>query len=76
MARFERSGARDAETTQGQGLVFIGTGLRVEALQAAVADCLMADGETLPPGDPFPAWDTFGIEETCEDEHLEPVPQT
>lgn len=29
VARFEPSGARDAGTTQGQELVFIGTALRV-----------------------------------------------
>ncbi|MGR4878641.1 GTP-binding protein [Streptomyces sp. LARHCF249] len=75
VARFEPSGARDADTAQGQELVFIGTGLRSEALQAALAGCLMADGETLPPGDPFPAWDTYGIDDACEHEHLEPVPQ-
>lgn len=60
VARFEPSGARDADTTQGQELVFIGTGLRPEALQAALTACLMADGERLPPHDPFPAWDTHG----------------
>lgn len=75
VARFEPSGARGADTTQGQELVFIGTGLRTEALRAAVAGCLMAERETLPPGDPFPAWDTFGIDDACEREHLEPVPQ-
>lgn len=75
VARFEPSGARDADTTQGQELVFIGTGLHTEALRAALAGCLMADGEALPPGDPFPAWDTFGIDDACEHEHLEPVPQ-
>ncbi|MFF3861475.1 GTP-binding protein [Streptomyces sp. NPDC002209] len=75
VARFEPSGARDADTTQGQELVFIGTGLRAEALQAALAGCLMADGEALPPGDPFPAWDTYGIDDACEHEHQEPALQ-
>ncbi|MFD7834634.1 GTP-binding protein [Streptomyces sp. NPDC059761] len=75
VASFEPSGARDADTTQGQELVFIGTGLRTEALQAALAGCLMADGEVLPQGDPFPAWDTYGIEDACEHEHPEPVLQ-
>lgn len=73
VARFEPSGARDADTGQGQELVFIGTGLRAEALRAALAGCLMADGETVPPQDPFPAWETFGIDEACAQEHPEAV---
>ncbi|MGW8884579.1 GTP-binding protein [Streptomyces sp. NPDC055749] len=75
VARFEPSGARDADSAQGQELVFIGTGLRTAALQAALTTCLMTDGEPLPRGDPFPTWDTFGIDDTCEHEHLEPAPQ-
>ncbi|WP_406731477.1 GTP-binding protein [Streptomyces sp. NBC_01794] len=75
VARFEPSGARDADSAQGQELVFIGTGLRTEALQAAVAECLMNDGECLPSVDPFPAWDTYGIDDACEHEHPELVPQ-
>lgn len=75
VARFEPSGTRDADTTQGQELVFIGTGLRAESLHAALGACLMADGESLPPGDPFPAWDTYGIDDACEHERLEPVLQ-
>lgn len=69
VARFEPSGARDtdtvqdADTVQGQELVFIGIGLRTEALRAALTGCLMAEGEPLPPVDPFPAWDTTGIDE-------------
>jgi hypothetical protein len=27
------------------------------------------DGERLPPVDAFPAWDTYGIDDTCEHEH-------
>ncbi|MFC0844020.1 GTP-binding protein [Streptomyces noboritoensis] len=73
VARFEPSGARDADTPQGQELVFIGTGLRTEALQSALTNCLMAEGETPPPDDPFPAWDTYGIDGTCEHEHPEPT---
>ncbi|WP_328676769.1 GTP-binding protein [Streptomyces sp. NBC_00322] len=76
VARFEPSGARDADSAQGQELVFIGTGLRTEALQAAVADCLLKEGENLPSVDPFPAWDTYGIDDACEHEHPELVPQT
>ncbi|GGP54916.1 GTP-binding protein [Streptomyces melanogenes] len=71
VARFEPSGARDADTPQGQELVFIGTGLRTEALQSALTNCLVAEGETPPLGDPFPAWDTYGIDDTCEHEHPE-----
>jgi G3E family GTPase len=79
VARFEPSGARDPETTQGQGqdqgqdqgqeLVFIGAGLRAEPLRTALVSCLMTDGELLPSTDPFPAWDTTGIDDTCEHEH-------
>ncbi|WP_327371194.1 GTP-binding protein [Streptomyces sp. NBC_01217] len=69
VARFEPSGARDADTCQGQELVFIGTELRAEALRAALAGCLMAEGEALPSVDPFPVWDTHGIDDACEHEH-------
>ncbi|MGW1379430.1 GTP-binding protein, partial [Streptomyces sp. NPDC002446] len=74
VARFEPSGARSADDPQGQELVFIGTGLHPDALQAALSDCLLADGEALS-DDPFPAWDTYGIDDACAHEHLEPVPQ-
>ncbi|MFE7214732.1 GTP-binding protein [Streptomyces sp. NPDC001698] len=73
VARFEPSGARDTDSPEGQELVFIGTHLRADALHAALGDCLMADGEGLPPVDPFPAWDTYGIDDTCEHERPEPV---
>jgi hypothetical protein len=36
----------------------------------------MKDGESLPAADPFPAWDTYGIDDACEHEHPELVPQT
>ncbi|WP_274565166.1 GTP-binding protein [Streptomyces spiramyceticus] len=72
VARFEPSGARDADsdTEQGQELVFIGTGLRAEALHTALTACLTAVGEDAgtPADDPFPAWDTYGIDDTCEHE--------
>ncbi|MDG4856659.1 GTP-binding protein [Streptomyces sp. T-3] len=67
VARFEPSGVRD-EDAHGQELVFIGTDLRVQALRAAVAGCLMADGEDVPGEDPFPAWETYGIDDRCEHE--------
>ncbi|MGI5199846.1 GTP-binding protein [Streptomyces sp. CA-288835] len=73
VARFEPSGALGAESPSGQELVFIGTGLHAEALRAALADCLMRDGESTPPVDPFPAWDTYGIDDACEHEHSELV---
>ncbi|MFI9604610.1 GTP-binding protein [Streptomyces sp. NPDC052043] len=73
VARFEPSGARDADSPEGQELVFIGTHLHADALHAALTDCLLADGEGLPPVDPFPAWDTYGLDDTCAHEHPEPV---
>ncbi|GGQ09895.1 GTP-binding protein [Streptomyces roseolilacinus] len=80
VARFEPSGAHDETAAQGQELVFIGTALRAEALRAALGDCLMSEGESHPDADPFPAWDTYGIDDTCEHEpqvtHPGLVPQT
>ncbi|MGW7288049.1 GTP-binding protein [Streptomyces sp. NPDC054847] len=73
VARFEPSGARDADTPQGQELVFIGTGLRAQELQAALVDCLLADGEPVPDDDAFPAWETYGIDDACEHEQPGPV---
>ncbi|GGT15235.1 GTP-binding protein [Streptomyces purpureus] len=72
VARFEPSGARDPHTEQGQELVFIGTGLRAGALHAALEACLLADGETAPADDDFPAWETYGIGDACEHEHAAP----
>ncbi|WP_267241869.1 GTP-binding protein [Streptomyces sp. PR69] len=69
VARFEPSGARDESAAQGQELVFIGTGLRTEALHTALADCLMAEGESRAAADPFPPWDAYGIDDACEHDH-------
>ncbi|MFF4602958.1 GTP-binding protein [Streptomyces sp. NPDC001339] len=74
VARFEPTGARAADGGQGQELVFIGTELRPTALHAALTDCLLADGEH-PSDDPFPAWDTYGIDDACAHEHHDLVPQ-
>ncbi|AXE23442.1 GTP-binding protein [Streptomyces globosus] len=68
VARFEPSGARGTETAQGQELVFIGVGLRAEALRAALEACLLSPGEPAPAEDEFPAWETYGIDEACEHE--------
>ncbi|UUU32108.1 GTP-binding protein [Streptomyces sp. CA-210063] len=71
VARFEPSAARDDEAPYAQELVFIGTGLRAERLRSALAGCLMGEGELLSRsalGDPFPAWDTYGIDDACEHE--------
>ncbi|MFF3490559.1 GTP-binding protein [Streptomyces sp. NPDC002795] len=73
VARFEPSAARDTESPEGQELVFIGTHLDAPALHTALTACLMADTENPPTADPFPAWDTYGIDETCEHEHPELV---
>jgi hypothetical protein len=74
VARFEPSAARDHEAPYAQELVFIGTRLDREALHAALTGCLMAPGERLPAVDPFPAWDTYGIDDTCDHEHAAKVP--
>jgi G3E family GTPase len=68
VARFEPSGACDSGTTQGQELVFIGTDLRAETLHEALSACLMSEGEARPAADPFPEWDTYGIDDACEHE--------
>ncbi|MBX9359675.1 GTP-binding protein [Streptomyces massasporeus] len=73
VARFEPSAARDDDSPGSQELVFIGTHLHAEALRSALTDCLMADGENVS-GDPFPAWDTYGIDDTCEHEHTQQTP--
>ncbi|MFF7843090.1 GTP-binding protein [Streptomyces ossamyceticus] len=74
VARFEPSAVRDGSAGEAQELVFIGTGLRGEALRDALGACLVRDGEVPGAGgsagfeDPFPAWETFGVEERCERE--------
>ena len=66
VARFEPSGVRDTEAPHAQELVFIGVGLREPSLRAALAACLMTDGEQPPADDPFPLWDTGDV---CDLEH-------
>ncbi|GLX17401.1 hypothetical protein Slala02_05590 [Streptomyces lavendulae subsp. lavendulae] len=66
---FEPSGVRGPDTAQGQELVFIGTGLRADALRAALEACLLGPGEAVPAADDFPAWETYGIDDACEHEH-------
>ncbi|MDT0382288.1 GTP-binding protein [Streptomyces sp. DSM 42041] len=69
VARFEPTAARDTGSPHAQELVFIGTRLDAKALQAALTGCLLRDGEELPADDPFPAWETFGFDESCAHEH-------
>ncbi|MFC9295088.1 GTP-binding protein [Streptomyces sp. NPDC057011] len=69
VARFEPAGALGPDSSQGQELVFIGTGLRPEALRAALEACLLDAHEPVPPEDDFPAWETYGIDGACEHEH-------
>ncbi|NUK72465.1 GTP-binding protein [Streptomyces lunaelactis] len=69
VARFEPSGTSDGESGQGQELVFIGTGLRPEALRAALDACLLRADEKGPWHDPFPAWDVHAVDDVCEHEY-------
>ncbi|WP_435600341.1 GTP-binding protein [Streptomyces sp. C10-9-1] len=69
VARFEPSAARDTGSRHAQELVFIGTGLDADSLHSALTACLLRDGETPPAEDPFPAWDTYGFDESCEHGH-------
>ena len=73
VARFEPSGALGPDTAQGQELVFIGTGLRADALRAALEACLLSPGEAVPAEDDFPAWETYGIDDACEHEAHDPA---
>ncbi|MFD7663172.1 GTP-binding protein [Streptomyces sp. NPDC059788] len=71
VARFEPSGFHDASGVDAQELVFIGTRLRAEALHTALGGCLVTDAEAFGADygtDPFPAWDTYGADATCEHE--------
>ncbi|QYX78434.1 GTP-binding protein [Streptomyces akebiae] len=64
VARFEPTAAQDEEAPFAQELVFIGTGLREDALRAALAGCLVTEDEVLREvalDDPFPAWDVHGV---------------
>lgn len=68
VARFEPSTARDPEAPHAQELVFIGTQLEPESLHRALTACLMSPDEHRPPSDPFPAWETYGVDDTCDHE--------
>ncbi|WP_215448210.1 GTP-binding protein [Streptomyces sp. ATCC 21386] len=64
VARFEPTAAQDEEAPFAQELVFIGTGLRGDALRAALAGCLVTEADVrsgVAFDDPFPAWETHGV---------------
>jgi G3E family GTPase len=64
VARFEPTAAQDEEAPFAQELVFIGAGLRGDALRAALAGCLVTEAEVrsgVAFDDPFPAWETHGV---------------
>ncbi|MEI5528087.1 GTP-binding protein [Streptomyces brasiliscabiei] len=63
VARFEPTAAQDEEAPFAQELVFIGTGLRVDALRAALDGCVVVEteGGCGAFDDPFPAWDAQGV---------------
>ncbi|MER5781961.1 GTP-binding protein [Streptomyces mobaraensis] len=62
VARFEPAGAHEPGG-QGQEIAFIGTELRPEALRQALSACLVRPEEPGSPwADPFPAWDTHGLD--------------
>lgn len=71
VARFEPSAARDTEASYAQELVFIGTQLEPAELHKALTACLLAPDENSPVVDPFPAWETYGVDDTCDHEPAE-----
>ncbi|QUQ64471.1 hypothetical protein [Kutzneria sp. CA-103260] len=49
--------------------MFIGTALRKDALADRLTTCLLQiDESTHAMNDPFPPWDTHGIDDSCEHE--------
>ncbi|MFG3496604.1 GTP-binding protein [Streptomyces sp. NPDC047886] len=67
VAGFEPSGTA-ASGGHGQELVFIGTGLRADALHRALEECLVGQDEPGPWADPFPAWEVHATGDVCEHE--------
>lgn len=76
IARFEPSGTLEAGSSHAQELVFIGVGLRPEALHAALSACLMADGGDVAITDPFPEWVVHEVTDACEHEHAGQLTQS
>jgi G3E family GTPase len=68
VARFEPSAARDTEAPYTQELVFIGTQLEPDGLHKALSACLLRPDEHRPLADPFPRWETYGVDDTCDHE--------
>lgn len=66
VARFGPSGALGPDTTQGQELVFIGTGLHSDTLRAALEACLLDPEDPVPVEDDFPAWETCKVPQNAQ----------
>jgi G3E family GTPase len=62
VARFEPFAACEPGASRGQELVFIGIDLRHDELRAALTECLVIQGEQRRPLDPFPDWETAGLD--------------
>ena len=68
VARFEPSAARDAEAPYAQELVFIGTQLERSGCTRPSPPVSRPRARAVRLADPFPAWETYGVDDTCDHE--------